>query len=169
MAQTEWIDQIDLAILELLKQDARRTVTDIASRVNLSLAPVKRRIDRLERTGVIRGFTVILDPSKVKTGVDAYSELRIGPGGVDELLQFAQSLPEVTEASSLAGDTDILLRLRVDDLEHLHRIVNELRGNPRVRGIRTLITLKTWSRSDSEAVSDEQALAPADPLPESAR
>jgi Lrp/AsnC family leucine-responsive transcriptional regulator len=169
MAQTEWIDQIDLAILELLKQDARRTVTDIASRVNLSLAPVKRRIDRLERTGVIRGFTVILDPSKVKTGVDAYSELRIGPGDVDELLQFAQSLPEVTEASSLAGDTDVLLRLRVDDLEHLHRMVNELRGHPRVRGIRTLITLKTWSRSDSEAASDEPASAPADPLPESAR
>jgi DNA-binding Lrp family transcriptional regulator len=157
MAQTEWIDQIDLAILELLKQDARRTVTDIASRVNLSLAPVKRRIDRLERTGVIRGFTVILDPSKVKTGVDAYSEIRLGPGDVDDFLHFAQSLPEVTEASSLAGDTDILLRLRVDDVEHLHRLVNALRSNPRVRGIRTLVTLKTWLRSDGEAVPDADA------------
>jgi Lrp/AsnC family transcriptional regulator, leucine-responsive regulatory protein len=152
MAQTEWIDQIDLAILELLKQDARRTVTDIASRVNLSLAPVKRRIDRLERTGVIRGFTVILDPSKVKTGVDAYSEIRLSPGDIDDFLDFAQSLPEVSEASSLAGDTDILLRLRVDDVEHLHRLVNELRNSPRVRGIRTLITLKTWLRSDSDGV-----------------
>lgn len=154
MSQAEWVDQIDLAILELLKQDARRTVTDIASRVNLSLAPVKRRIDRLERMGVIRGFTVILDASKVNTGVDAYSELRITPGDIDEFLLYAQSLPEVNEASSLAGDTDVLLRLRVDDVEHLHRVVNQLRCNARVRSVRTLIAMRTWSRSSGPSEGD---------------
>jgi Lrp/AsnC family leucine-responsive transcriptional regulator len=77
MAGSEDLDDIDHAILGLLRDDARRTVKDIAERVNLSPAPVKRRIDRLERIGVIAGYTLVLDHSKVGPSIEAFTELEI--------------------------------------------------------------------------------------------
>src|SRR3954467_5999768 len=124
MAAPEFLDQIDLAILELLREDARRTVTDIAGRVNLSLAPVKRRIERLERTGVIRGYTVVLDPSKVTAALEAYTEVRVGPGALDDVMEFVQCVREVQEVSVIAGDPDLLLLLRAENVGDLHRVVN---------------------------------------------
>ncbi len=59
------LDDIDRRILDLLRADARRTVADIARQVNLSQAPVARRIDRLEATGVIAGYTVLVNQEKI--------------------------------------------------------------------------------------------------------
>ena len=55
------IDEIDRSILKLLRQDARRPVSEIARAIGLSAAPVSRRIERLEKTGVIRGYTALID------------------------------------------------------------------------------------------------------------
>ena len=70
------IDDTDRAILALLRENARRTVADIATRVNLSPAPVKRRIERLERLGVIVGYTVVTDETKLEGAVEAFTELQ---------------------------------------------------------------------------------------------
>ena len=59
------LDATDHEILALLREDARRTLSDIASRVTLSTAAVKRRIDRLQELGVILGYTVQLDHAKL--------------------------------------------------------------------------------------------------------
>jgi DNA-binding Lrp family transcriptional regulator len=139
------LDQIDLAILDLLREDARRTVTDIASRVNLSLAPVKRRIDRLERAGIIRGYTVIVDPSAVRPRIEAYSSLKLVAGDVEEVANWLQTFPEVDEIASIAGEEDLMLKLRVETVQQLHSTINTLRRDPRITGTRTLMVLDKWS------------------------
>ena len=63
------LDPTDREILALLRQDSRRTLSDIAGRVTLSVAAVKRRIDRMQRDGVITGFTVRVDYAKLGWGV----------------------------------------------------------------------------------------------------
>jgi DNA-binding Lrp family transcriptional regulator len=149
MAQREAIDETDKAILDLLREDARRTVSDIAEHVNLSPAPVKRRIDRLEETGVIAGYTVVLDHRKVGPSIEAYTELRFaGDTDVDDILNSASGLPEVQEVFAIAGDPDALIRMRVDDVEHLQRVVNELRRSGNVTGTKTLIVMGHWTRPE---------------------
>ena len=149
MAQREAIDDTDRAILDLLREDARRTVSDIAEHVNLSPAPVKRRIDRLERIGVIAGYTVVLDHGKVGPSIEAYTELRFaGDTDVDDILNSASELPEVLEVFAIAGDPDALIRMRVEDIEHLQRVVNELRRSGNVTGTKTLIVLGHWTRPE---------------------
>ncbi|MGH2873717.1 MAG: Lrp/AsnC family transcriptional regulator, partial [Solirubrobacteraceae bacterium] len=76
MASHVNLDETDERIIELLREDARRTLTDIAARVNLSPAPVKRRIDRLEKLGVITGYTVSLDHALMGPSIEAFTELR---------------------------------------------------------------------------------------------
>jgi Lrp/AsnC family transcriptional regulator, leucine-responsive regulatory protein len=142
------IDEIDRRIIDLLREDARRTIADIATHVNLSPAPVKRRIDRLQHTGVIAGYTVVLDHALIGPSIEAFTELRFaGDADIDELLGSVEQIPEIHEVFTMAGDPDALLRIRVDDVEHLKNVVNRLRRTGRVTGTKTLMVLERWSRS----------------------
>jgi Lrp/AsnC family transcriptional regulator, leucine-responsive regulatory protein len=141
------IDSIDREILDLLRENARRTVTDIAARVNLSAAPVKRRIERLERLGVIVGYTLVVDHGKLDGLLEAFTELRFaGTTGFDAIVETATDIPEVKEIFTTAGDPDALARIRVQDAEHLKHVVNQLRRADHVTGTKTLMVLDSWSR-----------------------
>jgi DNA-binding Lrp family transcriptional regulator len=143
------LDEVDEAIIALLTEDARRTVSDIAGRVNLSPAPVARRIGRLERAGVIAGYTVLVDHSKLGPSVEAFTELRfVGDTDIDLILATVREIPEVVELFTTAGDPDALARIRVDDVEHLKHVINRLRRSGSVSGTKTLMVLDTWSRPE---------------------
>ena len=147
MSSNVSVDDIDRQILELLRQDARRTIADIASRVNLSAAPVKRRIDRLQQSGVIAGYTVVLDHALIGPSIEAFTELRFaGDADIDEILGSVEEIPEIREVFTMAGDPDALLRIRVNDVEHLKVVVNQLRRTGRVTGTKTLMVLDRWAR-----------------------
>jgi Lrp/AsnC family transcriptional regulator, leucine-responsive regulatory protein len=145
---TEYIlDGIDKQIIDLLREDARRTVRDVAHRVGLTVAPVKRRIDRLERSGVITGYAVRVDSGKVQSEFDAVVELRVaGNLDLESILAFAEHVPEVIEVLTLAGDPDAIARIRAANIHDLQRVVNLLRTNGNVQGTKTLVVLNSWSR-----------------------
>ncbi|HET9093472.1 MAG TPA: Lrp/AsnC family transcriptional regulator [Solirubrobacteraceae bacterium] len=141
------LDELDIQIINLLREDARRTITDIAVRVNLSPAPVKRRIDRLEELGVITGYTVAVDHALIGPSIEAFTELRYaGDADIDEILGAVEQIPEIVEVFTMAGDPDALLRIRVSDMEHLRAVVNRLRRTGRVTGTKTLMVLDRWTR-----------------------
>jgi Lrp/AsnC family leucine-responsive transcriptional regulator len=145
--ETPELDDTDRAILELLRENARRTVADIAGRVSLSAAPVKRRIDRLERIGVILGYTLQVDHSKLEGSVEAFTELRFtGSTDVDAIVAIAAEIPEVQELYTTAGDPDALARIRVRDVPHLKHVVNRLRLAHGITGTKTLMVLDRWTR-----------------------
>ena len=141
------IDPIDRHILALLEEDARRTVRDIARRVNLTVAPVNRRIQRLESLGVIAGYSARINYGRIGTGVEAVTELRF-TGNLDlaHIVEFAAEIPEVQEVLTLAGDPDALVRIRVDGIEQLQSVVNRLRTGGSVTGTKTLVVLESWHR-----------------------
>jgi DNA-binding Lrp family transcriptional regulator len=72
----EGLDDIDLRILDLLVEDARRSASEIGRSVNLSPAAAKRRIDRLETRDYIRGYTAVLNHRKLDGQLEAFAELR---------------------------------------------------------------------------------------------
>jgi DNA-binding Lrp family transcriptional regulator len=140
------LDGTDLEILDLLRRDARRTLADIAGRVSLSAPAVKRRVDRLERLGVIKGYTTVVDHAKLGRVVEAFTELRFdGTTGVDEIAGVARNVPEVEAVFTTAGDPDAVVWLRVRDMADLARVVDRLRRSGRVTGTKTLLVLDTWT------------------------
>ncbi|WP_245633947.1 Lrp/AsnC family transcriptional regulator [Amycolatopsis jejuensis] len=141
------MDAIDRRILDLLREDARRTVRDIADHVGLTVAPVKRRIDRLEATGVIDGYTVRINPARIGPDLEAVVELRVaGNMDLETILSFSSHVPEVTEVLTLAGDPDALIRVRARTIHELQRVVNVLRTSDKVAGTKTLVVLGTWAK-----------------------
>lgn len=140
------LDATDERILELLVDDGRRSASEIGRLVNLSPAAAKRRIDRLESSGVIRGYTAILDHRLLGGRLEAFSELRFAPGTqVDDIDRAVADLPELVESFTLAGDPDALIRVRVTDVEHLKQVINRVRrgapGGAEIINTKTLIVL----------------------------
>ena len=69
----------DHDLLTLLKENSRRTVSDIAKKMGLSRATVQNRMERLERTGVIQGYTVKINPALERQNVSAYVMISVVP------------------------------------------------------------------------------------------
>jgi Lrp/AsnC family transcriptional regulator, leucine-responsive regulatory protein len=140
------LDQTDLAILDALVADARRSASEVGRLVGLSPPAAKRRIDRLEREGLIHGYTAVLDHDLLGENIEAFIELRFAPGTqVSDVDTAVTYLPEVIESFTLAGDPDALVRVRVRNLEHLKSVVDRIRrgrrGGPKVLTTRTIIVL----------------------------
>jgi Lrp/AsnC family leucine-responsive transcriptional regulator len=141
------LDAVDHEILGLLSEDARRTLSDIGERVALSAPAVKRRIDRLERLGVITGYTAVLDHTKLGRPLQAFCELRFaGTTKVADIAGIAAGLAEVEAVFTTAGDPDALVLIRVRDVADLTRVIDLLRRSGRVTGTKTLMVLDVWAR-----------------------
>jgi len=142
------MDKIDRRILASLRRNARAPVADIARQVGLSSAPVSRRIERLESAGIIKGYTAIIE-DRHSGSLEAFTEVRLS-GGVEtgELGDILREVPEVQEFFTIAGDPDALVRIRVDDVDHLQRVVNAMRRTGKLTGTKTLIVMYTWNRAE---------------------
>ncbi len=146
------LDALDQRILALLTDDGRLSASEIGRLVGLSPAAAKRRIDRLEARGYIRGYTAILDHGRLNGQLEAFSELRFAPGTqVDEIDAAVADLPELVESFTLAGDPDALIRVRVRDVEHLKSVIDRVRrgqrGGAKIIGTKTLIVLASRTGS----------------------
>lgn len=113
------MDETDLRILAILQEDASLPVAEVARRVNLSQTPCWRRIQRLEREGVIRGRVALVDPDAVGLGLSIFVEVETADHSAAWLERFAETvaaMPEVMEVYRMAGDVDYLLRIAVPSM-----------------------------------------------------
>lgn len=141
------VDAIDHHLLRLLHEDGRRTFSEMAPEVGLSVAAVKRRVDRLRETGVITGFTVQVDHARLGWGVQAFTELRYaGATRVEDIIATTTNVPEVQAVFTIAGDPDALVQVRARDLEHLQEVIDTLRSSGKITGTKTLMVLGSWTR-----------------------
>ena len=110
------MDDIDRQIVALLRQDARRSFQSIGLRVALSAPAVKRRVDRLEADGVIRGYTAQVDPGRFGWGTHAFVALYCeGRMAAAEVRDAVEHHPEVEAAYTVAGEASAVVHVRARD------------------------------------------------------
>ncbi len=120
------LDLIDRRILDVLADDGRTTINDLASAIGLSPSPTLRRVRRLEDSGVIRGYRADIDPAAVGRGLTVWVAARLSVPDAPTVDDFEGALAEVdavTSAHHVTGDVDYLLRIEVEDLDAYDRIV----------------------------------------------
>lgn len=136
------LDDVDQRIIALLTADARSSYADIGFVVSLSAPAVKRRVDRLRSTGVIKGFTAVVDPAAVGWSTEAFVELfctgRTTPA---QIAVAAKRHPEVVGAYTVSGRADALVHLRAADIGHLEAALERLRAEPFVTSTHSMIVL----------------------------
>ncbi len=113
------MDAIDLKILRTLQDDSSLPVARVADIVGLSASPCWKRINRLERDGIIRRRTAVLDAERLGFGLTVFVSVRTGEHSGDWLRGFAESvsaMPEVQEFHRMAGEIDYMLKVVVPDM-----------------------------------------------------
>ena len=128
----------------MLQREGRATLAEVGAAVGLSPSAVKRRVDRLERSGVVVGYAAIVDPQAVGDRLEAFVELYCADTVTpSDLLASVSGLPVVVAAHTVAGDADAIVRVRVEGIEELERTIEVLRRDPKVIRTRTMVALST--------------------------
>lgn len=136
------MDAIDQRIIASLVADARSSYAEIGAAVSLSAPAVKRRVDRLRATGVIRGFTAVIDPASIGWTTEAFVELYCtGRTTPAQITEATRRHPEVVAAYTVSGEADALVHLRAANISHLEQALERLRAEPFVTSTRSMIVL----------------------------
>lgn len=114
------MDAIDKKIVALLQEDASLSLAQIAHRVGLSQSPCWKRIQRLEKSGVILKRVALISPESIGVGLTVFVSIETGDHSSAWLSKFASTvtaMPEVMEFHRMAGDIDYMLRVAVPDMQ----------------------------------------------------
>lgn len=128
----ENLDETDLKILRLLQQNSRLTVKEVAAKVNLSPTPVFERQKRLEREGVISGYSAVVDCHKLGYNVIVLCNIRLKQHTHDLIQEFmdtVQRLEQVTECYNTTGDYDFQIKVYAHDMKDYQDFMLNTLGN----------------------------------------
>ncbi len=158
------LDEIDRKILALLQREARMTNAAIAAEVGLTAPSVFERIRKLEQRGVIRGYTVNVDPAALGRPLTAFIRLTLAfDEKHDPGIRAVSRDPEVLECYTVAGEDCLIVKTKVADPSQLEALIKRIRSQITVLHSTTMIALSAWKENGplnvAEAAPPAQANA----------
>lgn len=138
------MDTLDSQIIELLIENGRLPASEISKLVNLSLPAVTERIRKLERSGIICGYTVCLDYSKLGYKLLAYLLITVAGPYASAFKETMVTLPQIVECHHITGEYDYLIKVMVADTQALETFITQvLKNSHGVIRSNTLVVLST--------------------------
>tara|TARA_R110002049_G_scaffold192113_1_gene361052 strand:+ start:75 stop:542 length:468 start_codon:yes stop_codon:yes gene_type:complete len=140
------VDALDLRILQTLQKDGRASIQDISERVGLSPSPVARRVKMMEKSGILTGYTALIDEATLGYGFSVFLSIKLDKQVDDTLAQFESAiavLPEIVDCWLMTGNRDYLLRIATSGLPEFERfLVGKFTKLPGVASIESSIPLR---------------------------
>ncbi len=147
------MDAIDYKILRSLKANARQKASQISEEINLSVSAVLERIRKMERAGVIEGYTVVLDQKQLGNDMTALMEVSLEhPRYYESFTDMIREHKNIVSCDYLTGDFDFMLKILTDTSESLEEIHRQIKSIDGVSATRTHFVLKN--------VKNEQTVIP---------
>ncbi len=137
------IDELDKRILELLMQDSRRSTRSIAKALNKPVSTVHDRIKRLEKKGVIKGYTVVLDEKALGYQIKALILINVVGRHIEEVENDLSRYENVLTVLDITGEFDVAVIAVFHSMDELDRFVKTLLKHPYIRQTRTSIAFRT--------------------------
>jgi Lrp/AsnC family leucine-responsive transcriptional regulator len=161
------VEEIDRRILSLLCQDGRVSFTELSRQTGLSVSATHQRVRRLERRGVIKGYTAVIDPVGAGLPLTAFISIKpFDPAAPDDAPETLAHLSEIEACHSVAGDENYILKVRVGTPGDLEDLLQKIRSAALV-STRTTIVLSTPYENRAPDLGglglDEVAAADDDP------
>ncbi len=126
MAKIYEIDKLDREILGILIKDAKIPYTDIARRLIVSPGTIHVRMKRMERLGIVRGATLVLDPSRIGYDMTAFVGIYLVKGSAyNQVIKEVDRIPEIVEAHFTTGEYSIFAKVVCRNTEHLREVIND--------------------------------------------
>ena len=142
------MDHIDAGIIRCLTQDARMNASQISQQVNLSVSAVIERMKKLEASGLIRGYTAVIDERMAGFGMQAMITIRLEhPKFNPEFARQMQAHECVMECFYITGDFDYMARISAGSTEELTKVLHDIKQIPGVSLTRTYVVLDNIKQS----------------------
>src|SRR5262249_40876976 len=142
------LDQIDTILLAALQEQGRLRLEDLARQVKLSPSTVHDRLRRLQRDGVIRKWTIAVNPQALNLTVLAFVGVRASRPCL-ELVEALSRIHAIEEAHSVDGQLSLVLKLRATSTEHLLRLIEQLKRIPGIESTETTVALNASAAASS--------------------
>ncbi|MGJ8680633.1 Lrp/AsnC family transcriptional regulator [Paraglaciecola sp.] len=137
------MDKFDQGIIAELRNNARVSISHIAESVNLSRSSVSERIKKMEHSGVIRGYQVLLSESQ-KEGVTVYFEIQHRRARCSDVIHLFKNIPEVVTCNGITGDMDLLVLVKAASMRRIHEIRESLDFEEDINKIKTHVVMSEW-------------------------
>lgn len=136
------MDDIDRSLLRILSENSSTTATDMMAQVNLSIPAINKRIQKLRQAGIIRQFTILVDPEKVGRPIQAFILVVLQQSHhVDKFLEYIRSDPDILDCYAVTGEYDYLLKVCAGDMEMLEEKLSHLKRQSGVIKSHTMLSL----------------------------
>jgi DNA-binding Lrp family transcriptional regulator len=126
MIRMDLLDDIDRQLISLLQVHARESVAEMARRLGVARTTVIARIERLEKNGVIAGYTLKLGRDVLDPSLQAYVGITLQPKAGRDVVRKFNQMPEVQQLCAVSGEFDYVAWLRVATPEQLDKILDEI-------------------------------------------
>lgn len=147
LTMTDHLDRIDRNILSALARDGRLSMAELATRVGLSKTPVQARVKRPEASGVIRGYSAIIDRERTGEGHLAFVQVTLTDtrsAALDAFNKAVLAVPEIEQCHMIAASFDYLLKVRTTDIQSYRRILGErISALPHVAQTSTFVAMES--------------------------
>ena len=158
----ETLDEKDLEILSILQRDARTSHVAIGKEIGLTGPSVYSRIQRLERSGVILGYTAQIDGGKVRQGLVAFVRLTVKTAAVtgdeEDFIAYVQAQPNIIDCFDVDGEDSYILKVRAESPQHLRELVAGIRAQPAV--VSTITSIALLQIKDAGVIAPVKGLEP---------
>ena len=117
-------DETNVALLHLLRDDPRLSVSELARRVKMSAPAVRERLQRLEETGIV-GWRIALDARALGFAICAFVRVRPAPGQLTKVAELAQRMPQVVECHRVTGEDCFVMKVHIEAIDQLDRVLDQ--------------------------------------------
>ncbi len=149
------LDSIDRALLEALQEDCKQPLAKLGERVGLSPPSVLERVRKLEQSGLVRGYHASVDPRLAGLDVGAFIGVGIDhPRSIAGFEEAVLAMPEVLECHHVTGRHTLMIKVRTQNTESLHKLITSMRELPGVARTETMVVLVTQMERQSIPLPD---------------
>ncbi len=142
------LDSVDIRLLRILEKDARTPLRKMAREVGLSISGVRRRVQQMEKRGIIKGQSVIIDPKKYGYEILAIITIGADPRSLKEMVSTIRGKHEVCELHLVSGGDHLVAKIRSKSVDDLNKFLKEnITSFESVKHISTMIAMETFKET----------------------
>lgn len=119
------LDEVDYRILDILQKDGRITFSDLADQVNLSRSAVRERIKNMQDSGIIRGFTAIIDAKAYEKFASVFMDIEVEPMKINDVAKELMKLKEIAIVSQHTGSTGLHVHAYIDSVDKVSKYLED--------------------------------------------
>ncbi len=138
------IDHVNYRILEFLKKDARIPFTEIAQDLEISDATVHVRVKKMIDEGVIKGYTIKVNPEALGKRIYGLVLINVIPGTLEEVAKRLVENEKIDAIYEIHGQNDLIIKIWAGNLDEMRELMLKIREIPKVRSTELTTVLKVW-------------------------